>query len=259
MSDMQRASKAFFKSSSEPDTGVFPTRASTAASARTPMRPASGFSAVPGDVKKASWDELTRERESDGETKNYSVPPELIELARRAKKGRSEVGTLTPLAPKPAQDVVVVVPAASRLVFDKQDAGADPVSSLQAPSVQIEMEANAEPESQPTVVYSEAFKAAVSSSPLIGDMLETELATDQSAAAPADATTVHPSSSRRSSRRARRSVRIEMPVEASEAARAAEAASSAPKPYMPYLVGGAILGFYILLCYYGNALLAGLP
>ncbi|HTV24361.1 MAG TPA: hypothetical protein VMG12_36965 [Polyangiaceae bacterium] len=222
------------------------------------MRPTSGFSPVSGEVKKTSWDEMSRERDTDGETKNYSVPPELIALARNAKKNRSEVGTLTPLAPKPAQDVVVIVPAAPPIKLDAED----PASSLQAPSVSIDTDhSNPEPESQPTVVYSEAFKAVVSSSaaPILGDMLGTELSDDSdSQPAPAESATVRPSSSRRTSRRARGSLRIELPAEASDAARAADA-SAPSKPYMAYIAGGVLVCFYVLLCYYGNALLSGLP
>src|SRR5690349_18108757 len=102
MSDIQRASKALPKSSS-PDTGVFSVRGSSSAGQplRTPMRPAaSPFTGFGSEPQKTSWEELARERDPDGETKNYSVPPELIELARANRKGRGQVGTLTPLAPK---------------------------------------------------------------------------------------------------------------------------------------------------------------
>lgn len=256
------------------------------------MRPAtnafSGFSTTP---RKAAWDELSREREADGETKNYSVPPELIELARANRKGRGQVGTLTPLAPKPAQDVVVVVPAAAPLARDVAPASsAGPESSLRAPPVQIPDEGSSnEPDSARTAVYAagqaeramlasssegaSAARPAVPTSPL-ADIMRAELAAaaredewqpnhESASARPcaAEPGAAEPSSSpRRSSRRARRSSRVEMPLEATMAARAAAAAET-PRihSYLAYATGAVLVGGYITLCYYANALLSGLP
>jgi hypothetical protein len=256
------------------------------------MRPAanafSGFSTTP---RKASWDELSREREADGETKNYSVPPELIELARANRKGRGQVGTLTPLAPKPPQDVVVVVPAAAPLARDIASAsGSAPESSSRAPSVPIPDGASSDdPDSARTAVYaagqaeramlaSSREGAPVTPSPVptspLAELMRAELAAaagdgerqpgdESSGGQPSSAqpSSAQPSSSpRRSSRRARRSSRVEMPVEATIAARAAAAAET-PRiySYVAYATGAVLVGGYITLCYYANALLSGLP
>jgi hypothetical protein len=281
MSDIQRASKALSKSSS-PATGVFSVRGtpSSGQPAHAPMQPAANaFSGFGSEPKRASWDELSRERDPDGETKNYSVPPELIALARANRKGRGEVGTLTPLAPKPAQDVVVVIPAASPLALDLQPSSSPEAdSALQAPSVPIPLEGSShDPESARTAIQgrgnlelalaassSPAMSSPAMSSPL-ADMMRGELA----AAAAADAVaseldssesqSIRPSS-RRSSRRSPRSLRIELPVEAAAAARAVDLESS-PRShtYLAYATGAVLVCGYVALCYYANALLAGLP
>jgi hypothetical protein len=279
MSDIQRASKAHSKSSS-PATGVFSVRGTPGAGqpSHGPMRSAANaFSGFSSEPKKTSWDELSRERDPDGETKNYSVPPELIELARANRKGRGQVGTLTPLAPKPEQNVVVVVPAASPLTLELQPSSSpEPESALQAPSVPIPLEGSShDPESARTAIQGkgnlEAALAASSpqapTSPL-AEMMRGELAAaaasqserevDSSGSAGVP-TSVVPSS-RRSSRRARRSLRIELPVETAAAARAA-ASESSPRShtYLACATGAVIVCGYVVLCYYANALLAGLP
>jgi hypothetical protein len=229
------------------------------------MRPVanafSGFSNAPRNP----WGALSRERDADGETKNYSVPPELIELARANRKARGQAGTLTPLAPKPAQDVVVVVPAPAPLARDIAPAA----------SSQPESPAEGAPATQP-----------VPMSPL-AEMMRAELAAaagehqpnEESASVPsssAQSSSTQPSSARpsspqpsstqpsssprRSSRRARRSLRVEIPVEATVAARAAAAAET-PRlhSYLAYATGVVVVGGYITLCYYANALLSGVP
>jgi hypothetical protein len=70
-------------------------------------------------------------------------------------------------------------------------------------------------------------------------------------------TSVRPKA-RRSSRRSRRSSRIDMPIEAALAARAAARAQS-PRSHWSYATGAALVAGYLVLCYYVNALLAGLP
>jgi hypothetical protein len=271
MSDIQRASKVPSKSSSNPDTGVFPARSESGVSpARTPLRPASGFSSsFSSDEKKASWDELSRERDPDGETKNYSVPPELIALARANYRDRDEVGTLTPLAPKPLQDVVVVVPTAAPLGLDiRALRESDPEGSLQAPSVPIPLPGSSDdPESARTAVYGAnpveavalemASAAPAAASPLV-EMMRSELAAAEEESMASESASMRPSS-RRSSRRARRSSIVSLPAEASAAARAAAAGPPRVSGYLVCLVAVTLVGFYALLCYYANALLAGLP
>jgi hypothetical protein len=271
MSDIQRASKARSKSSS-PATGVFSVRGASD-SGRPAANAFSGFSSEP---KKTSWDELSRERDPDGETKNYSVPPELIELARANRKGRGQVGTLTPLAPKPAQDVVVVVPPASPLALDLQlSSSAEPESALQAPSVPIPLDGSShDPESARTAIQGkgnlELALAAPASTPApvsapspspLPEMMRTELAADASDSEvdPSESASVRPSS-RRSSRRPRRSLRIAMPADTAAAARAAASAPTPPQhTYLAYATGAVLIGGYVALCYYANALLAGVP
>jgi hypothetical protein len=265
MSDIQRASKARSKSSS-PATGVFSVRGASD-SGRPAANAFSGFSSEP---KKTSWDELSRERDPDGETKNYSVPPELIELARANRKGRGQVGTLTPLAPKPAQDVVVVVPPAAPLALDLQlSSSAEPESALQAPSVPIPLDASShDPESARTAIQGKgnlelalAAPSSAAAPSALAELVRTELATAASDGEidSRESASVRPSS-RRSSRRPRRSLRIAMPADAAAAARAA---ASAPTPplhnYLAYATGAVIVGGYVALCYYANALLAGVP
>jgi hypothetical protein len=271
MSDIQRASKALSKSAS-PATGVFSVRGASN-SGRPAANAFSGFSSEP---KKTSWDELSRERDPDGETKNYSVPPELIELARANRKGRGQVGTLTPLAPKPAQDVVVVVPPASPLALDLLlSSSAEPESALQAPSVPIPLDGSShDPESARTSIQGKgnlelalaapasaaAPVSAPSPSPL-PETMRTELAADASDSEvdPSESASVRPSS-RRSSRRPRRSLRIAMPTDTAAAARAAASAPTPPlHTYLAYATGAVLIGGYVALCYYANALLAGVP
>jgi hypothetical protein len=236
------------------------------------MRPSSnvfsGFSTTP---RKASWDDLSRGREADGETKNYSVPPELIELARANRKGRGQVGTLTPLAPKPPEDVVVVVPAAAPLARDIAPAtGSDPESSLRvgapvmpspvptsplAELMRAELAAAAgDDERQPN---GESMGSQPASSVAPGSVAQASVAPGSVAPGSVAQASTSP---RRSSRRARRSLRIEMPVEATTAARAAAAAET-PRiySYVAYATGAVLVGGYITLCYYANALLSGLP
>jgi hypothetical protein len=273
MSDIQRAPKALSKSAS-PATGVFSVRGASN-SGRPAANAFSGFSSEP---KKTSWDELSRERDPDGETKNYSVPPELIELARANRKGRGQVGTLTPLAPKPAQDVVVVVPPASPLALDLQlSSSAEPESALQAPSVPIPLDGSShDPESARTAIQGkgnlELALAAPASTPApvsapspspspLPEMMRTELAADASDSEvdPSESASVRPSS-RRSSRRPRRSLRIAMPADTAAAARAAASAPTPPQhTYLAYATGAVLIGGYVALCYYANALLAGVP
>lgn len=227
------------------------------------MRPAaSPFAGFSSEPKKTSWDELSRERDTDGETKNYSVPPELIELARANRKGRGQVGTLTPLAPKPLQDVVVVVPVASPLALGIEPEGlADPESALQAPSVPIALEGSShDPESARTAIQGkgniEPARAALPEPSASAAALHGESApVAESSADSRDST-----SARRSSRRGRRSLRIELPVEAAAAARAAtNAPASRSQTYRACVAGALLVGAYIVLCYYANAILAGLP
>jgi hypothetical protein len=230
---------------------------------RQPMRPAtngfSGFSAAP---KKASWDELARERESDGETKNYNVPPELIELARANRKGRGQVGTLTPLAPKPPNDVVVEVPPAAPLNLEvAPSSSAPPESWSRAPSVAAPPEgANHEPDSAPTVIQVIAAPdepSAAEASPF-AELIQSELAAGGEVQVESRDSTGVRRSSRRSVRRARRSSRVQMPLEATVAARAA-AGSPRPQSYFNYATGAVLVGAYLVLCYYVNAFIAGLP
>lgn len=243
------------------------------------MRPAANpFSGFGGEPKRTSWDALSRERDPDGETKNYSVPPELIELARANRRGRGQVGALTPLAPKPEQDVVVVVPADSPLALDLQSASlAEPESALQAPSVPIPPEGSShDPESARTAIQGKgnlelALAASLSpdapsSAPLtpaasspLAEMMRRELAAAESGLDSSESAGGRPSS-RRSSRRPRRSLRIEIPSRAVTDARAAASAQS-PRlhTYVAFATGAVIVGGYVLLCYYANALLAGLP
>lgn len=271
MSDMQSA-KAFSKSNSSHDTGVFSKQ--SAAPAREPSRtprPASGFSPFTPDAKRASWEELARERESDGETKNYSVPPELIELARANRKARGQVGTLTPLAPKPPQEVMVVVPAASPLALDLRTGESGSVQ--QAPSVPIPADAtSADPESARTVVAAAGYAAsaeaasadAADAEAASADADETELASDEFAegegvdAEHSDRVPTH-TFTRRTKRRARRSSRVELPSELGAAARAVSIDPPRAKRYVPMAIGAVIVGAYVVLCYYANALLAGMP
>jgi hypothetical protein len=244
MSDIQRASKARSQSAS-PATGVFSV-AGASSSGRT-ANPFSGFSTEP---KRASWDELSRD--PDGETKNYSVPPELIALARANQKERGQVGTLTPLAPKPARDVVVAVPPVPPLALELLlSSSPEPESALSAPSVPIAPDGSShDPESERTAIQGkgnlELALAASMPSPR-GDVDSSESAS------------VRPSG-RRSSRRPRRSLRIAMPADTAAAARAAASAPTPPQhTYLAYATGVVIIGGYVALCYYANALLSGLP
>jgi hypothetical protein len=67
-------------------------------------------------------------------------------------------------------------------------------------------------------------------------------------------------SGRRSSRRPRRSLRIAMPADTVAAALAAASAPTPPQhTYLAYATGVVIIGGYVALCYYANALLSGLP
>jgi hypothetical protein len=258
MSDSQRASKALSKPAS-PATGVFSVR-SASSSGRPAANAFSGFSSEP---KKASWDELSRERDPDGETKNYSVPPELIELARANRKGRGQVGTLTPLAPKPAQDVVVVVPPTSPLALDLQPSIAEPESALQAPSVPIPLDASShDPDSARTAIQGkgnlELALAAAAPSPL-AMMMDSELAAACDSEVDSSESASVRASSRRSSRRPRRSLRIAMPADTAAAARAAASAPPPRHTYLAYATGAVLIGGYVALCYYANALLAVAP
>jgi len=179
------------------------------------------------------------------------------------------VGTLTPFAPKPLQDVVVVVPAAAPFGLELRAAREfDPESSLQAPSVPIPLDGSShDPESARTAVYganpveSVAFEMASSApaaaSPL-AELMRSELAAAEDGSAASESASLR-ASARRSSRRARRSSSISIPAEASAAARAAAASSPRVSGYLAYVVAGTLVGFYALLCYYANALLAGLP
>jgi len=268
------------------------------------MRPASGFAPFIPDASKASWEELAREGD-DGATKNYSVPPELIELARANRKARGQVGTLTPLAPKPSQDVVVVVPAVSPVSADIR--AGEAANSPQAPSVPVPPEGSGDPDSGRTVVAAAGYAAAASQRPPampasamspLAQMMRVELAVARNGSEPAKAEVAEaharevdarevdahevdahedgaepsedaqlevvsrPSESgtvRRTSRRARRSSRIEMPLEASAAARAVVVEPVRSKGYVPVALGAFIVGAYVVLCYYANALLSGLP
>lgn len=264
MSDMQRASRAISTSSSTSDTGVFATAGVSKAGrepVRTPLRPASGFSPVGGEAQKGSWEELSREREFDGETKNYSVPPELIALARANRKAR-EVGTLTPLAPKPVSEVPVVVPGPPRLSPDlraSERPSSPPPTPLSPLSplaelmrAELAVARGAEPvegAAGDPAIEVEAGQAALASSPL-GDDLPTE---DELAGM------VESSGVRRSSRRARRSSRVELPAASSAAARAATIEPGRAKNYLPLALGAGIIAAYVALSYYANTLLGGLP
>jgi hypothetical protein len=220
------------------------------AGASSSGRTANPFSGFSTEQKRASWDELSRD--PDGETKNYSVPPELIELARANHKERGQVGTLTPLAPKPARDVVVAVPPAPPLALELLlSSSPEPESALQAPSVPIALDGSShDPESARTAIQGKGnleLALAASMPAPRGDVDSSESAS------------VRPSG-RRSSRRPRRSLRIAMPADTVAAARAA---ASAPPPqqhtYLAYATGVVIIGGYVALCYYANALLSGLP
>jgi hypothetical protein len=226
---------------------------------RPVANPFSGFSPTPRNP----WGALSRD--ADGETKNYSVPPELIELARANRKARGQAGTLTPLAPKPSQDVVVVVPAAAPLARDIAPAASPrPESAAEgAPATQpVPMSPLAEMmraelaaaagEQQPNEEF-----ASAPSSPAQAPSAQSPSAQPSST----QPSSTQPSfSPRRSSRRARRSLRVEIPVEATVAARAA-AAAEAPRlhSYLAYATGVVVVGGYITLCYYANALLSGVP
>jgi hypothetical protein len=50
-----------------------------------------------------------------------------------------------------------------------------------------------------------------------------------------------------------------MPLEATVAARAAAAGSPRHQGYFSYATGAVLVGAYVVLCYYVNALLASLP
>lgn len=256
---MKSATKAISSSTSTTTTGVFVTRGSKAGGSRASMRPAaSGFSGFSTDAKKASWDELARERESDGETKNYDIPPELIALARATRKGRGQVGTLTPLAPKPAHEVVVVVPAPSPVAHvEAPTPGPSPtleLSSVAPHAAEREsMRAASVPPPLPVMTSDEALPAEAE--PIEAAPIEAE---------PHDS--FHPESERsqcrRSSRRGRRSSRVQLPHAVIEAAQAEAGTAVAPsrlRRHGSFLIGAAIVGVYVVLGYYANAVLAGLP
>jgi hypothetical protein len=84
-------------------------------------------------VKTLSWDELSRARDLDAETLNFKVPPELIEMARSNRPARGRVEVITPLAPRPTREVMVVVPPAP-LALELDEA----LASDSAPPVALE-------------------------------------------------------------------------------------------------------------------------
>lgn len=191
------------------------------------------FASMSGSpVKPLSFDDLSARRD-DGETKNFSVPPELIALARANRAGRGHAGVLTPLAPKPTDEVVVVMPPAPAPLVsfsDEPSAMGEPaVASPLQPSEAVFDEPSAVEESGPRMI--QAFLQAPGRSP--GHALPPALPV--AAAAP------------------------ELEISPSSEVTAKGAGRSALRAYAPFFTATLVIGAYVTICYFANALIASLP
>ncbi len=194
-------------------------------------------------VQSVTWDDLARLREQgDDQTKNYQVPPELIELARANRKGRGSVGTLTPVAPRPgdAESVDVVVPAAGAAPLVEPS---EVLEGLSAPPVACD---DLTPSAVARVAVESAIVARGTSREEIGEApsvtvdserypMEEPLA-EEPGVAP-----LHEAAAEQ------------------EAAPASQLESSRLREYAPIMTGAAIIGAYVTLCYFANALFSALP
>lgn len=187
-------------------------------------------------VKKIlSFDELSRR--DDNKTKNFSVPPELIALARANLADRGHAGTLTPLAPKPTDEVVVVMPPAPAPLVASVVA---PVSAELA-SVREHAWAAAEP---PSPAFGESFATEGSGPREIPALRHAPMASDRYELAP--------------------SLRVAAATAESDASPSSEvtpgsAGRSALRTYAPFLSATLVVGGYVALCYFANAMIASLP
>lgn len=197
-------------------------------------------------VQQVSWEELARLRDQgDDQTKNYKVPPELIELARSNRKGRGSVGTLTPVAPRPAEAEAV-----------------DVVVPVNAPAPLVERPSPAEGLSAPPVPYEELTPSALARVAIESAIVERDPASDELGAAP--------SVSIESERVPLEELPEEDPGIAVRQAPVVAPASAAPeseldqapsrfRQYAPVLTGSAIVAVYVAFCYLATALFSSLP
>jgi hypothetical protein len=188
-------------------------------------------------VKKVlSFEELSRR--DDNETKNFSVPPELIALARANHAGRGHAGTLTPLAPKPTDEIVVVMPSAP----------APPVVESFVAPVNNELTSAREPAwpaaVQPSPVFGEPFIAEGSGPREIQGLRRAPIPSDRHERTPSLRLAVPT---------------IEVDAGPSSEVTPASAGRSALRTYAPFLSATLVIGAYVGLCYFANALIATLP
>jgi hypothetical protein len=243
MSDMQRARKIDSSPSHARDGSGWsaPPVAHSVAdddsfAEHTRPNPFSSTSGRSGVKKMLSFEELSRR--DDNETKNFSVPPELIALARANRAGRGHAGTLTPLAPKPTDEVVVVVPPA-------------PAPLLMASFV-------ASVSDEPPSVPERALEAAEPPSPAQGERSSAE----ESGPREIQASRRAPSPSHRyelAPSLPAAAPAAELEASPSSAVTPGSAGRSALRTYAPFLSATLVVGAYVALCYVANALLASLP
>jgi hypothetical protein len=234
--------------------------------ARKSSNPFASMSGERAKVEAVSWDELATVRDLEGETKNFKVPRELMEMARANRVARRRAPVRTPLVPKPTLEMAIVVPRAAMPSglpprFAASELAVIPVGAIIADESGLASEVPLAPEAplalEAPLVALEAPLVALEGPPgvevhLVAAALESSVEPEapfvlEARVRPEAAAPVREPARRPATERLMDETGLE------------SVAPSRLRGYTPFLTGSVIVGTYVALCYLANALLATLP